>query len=104
MSRKKKAEAEPEEPTEGSPAAGGCVLVVVTGTALAGTWAASPTAAVLTVWGLGVGAVWWSVRRTANPAPPPPSEGAENTKPQFTIVDDREGHCTVQWQKGVNGS
>lgn len=102
MSRKQAAEAQPEEPSESSPAAGACVLIVLSGGALAGVWAVSPAAAVLTVWVVGAGTVWRHVRRTANPAPPPPPEGATDTNPQFTIVDDREGHCTVKWQKGVN--
>lgn len=93
-----------EEPVEGSPAAGACVLVVVGGVALAAVFVASRTAGILTLLGAAVLALWWSVRHTANPAPPPPPEGATNTNPQFTIVEDREGHCTVQWQKGVNGS
>lgn len=91
-----------EEPAEGSPAAGACVLVVVGGVALAVVFAASRTAGILTLLGVAVLALWWSVRRTANPAPPPPPERGCEKKPQFTIVEDRPGHCTVQWQKGVN--
>lgn len=100
MSRKKKAEEQPEpaeDLPESSPAAGACVLVVLGGAVLAGVWAASPSAAVLTVWVVGAGAVWWCVRHTANPAPPPPPERGPDTNPQFTIVEDREGHCVVQW-------
>lgn len=100
MGRKKQAEEQPEESAGASPAAGACVLVVVGGASLAGVWAVSPTAAVLTVWAVGAGTVWRLVRRTANPAPPPGPERGSGANPQFTIVEDREGHCTVKWQKG----
>lgn len=111
MSRKKRPAPEPEETEddtpEGSPVAGACVLIVLAVGALAIVYAVSPDAAIFTIWAAGMFAMWRvarSVRRAPNPAPPPPSEGAADTKPQFTIVDDREGHCTVKWQKGVNGS
>lgn len=100
MGRKKAAEEQPEEAPESSPAAGACVLVVLGGAGLAGVWAVSPAAAVLTVWAVGSGAVWRLVRRTANPAPPPAPERGDGASPQFSIVEDREGHCVVQWQKG----
>ncbi len=105
MSRKKRPAPEPEETEddapEGSPVAGACVLIVLAVGALAVVYAVLPDAAIAAVWVVGAGTVWRLVRRTANPAPPPPPEGATDAKPQFTIVDDREGHCTVKWQKGA---
>lgn len=98
MSRKK----QPEEPTEGSPVAGGCVLLVLAAGLVAVVFAVSPTAGVLTVWGVGAAALWRCVHRAANPAPPPSSEGAANTNPQFTVTEDQPGHCTIHWQKEVN--
>lgn len=75
MSRQPKGQEQPEP----SRAAGGCVLAVIGGAALAVVFAVSPTAGVLTVWAVGVAVLWRSVRRTANPAPPPrgptPSSG-----------------------------
>lgn len=80
-----------EEPESSSRAAGGCALLFLGGIPLAAVFAASSEAGVLATVGAAVGAVWWSVRRvprTANPAPPPPSEGADNKKPQFTVMED----------------
>ncbi|MEW2127088.1 hypothetical protein AB0891_25550 [Streptomyces sp. NPDC007259] len=101
MSRKKRPAPEPEE-REPSRAGGALVLTALAGAGLGGVYAASPAAAVGVVWVAGAGALWKatrSVRHAANPAPPPVSEGAADEKPQFTIVEDREGHCTVKWQK-----
>jgi hypothetical protein len=80
-----------EEPAPSSRAAGGCALVILAGIPLAAVFAVSPDAGVLTVWGVGGAAVWWAMRRvphTANPAPPPPSEGADEEEPQFSVVPD----------------
>lgn len=80
-----------EEPERSSRAAGGCAVVVLGGIPLAAVFAVSSDAGVLTVWGVGGAALWWAVRRVpraANPAPPPPSEGAAETKPLFSVVDD----------------
>jgi len=65
-----------EEPEERSPLAGGCVLTVLGGAALAGVWAASPEAGVLAVWVVAGAAVWRSARRPVSDssAPPPPRE------------------------------
>jgi hypothetical protein len=71
MGAKKRAEEEPEEPSR---AAGACVLVVLGGVATAAVFAASYAAGVLTLWAVGVLLLWRSVRRTANPAPPPGEE------------------------------
>lgn len=46
-----------------SPAAGACVLVLLGGGATAAVFAASTEAGVLAVWGVGVTALWMSVRR-----------------------------------------
>ncbi|MFF8839590.1 hypothetical protein [Streptomyces sp. NPDC015130] len=82
----------PEEEQESpSRAAGGCALLFLGGIPLAAVFAVSSEAGVLATVGATVGAVWWFVRRvprTANPAPPPPSEGADDKKPQFTVMAD----------------
>jgi predicted MFS family arabinose efflux permease len=97
-----------EEPETSSRAAGGCVLAVVGGVPLAAVFAVSPDAGVLAVWGVGTVALWWAVRRVphaANPAPPPPSEGADEKKPLFSVVDDPDNpnRSRVVWhaQKGA---
>jgi hypothetical protein len=101
MSRKtqpeEEPEEEPEETPESSPVAGACVLVVLGAGATGATYAASPTAGILALWAIGGTALWRYVRRTANPAPPPPPERGSAKKPQFTVLEDRPGHCTVQW-------
>ena len=105
MSHKQQAEEqpdeEPEEPSGASPAAGACVLAVLAGIVLAVVFAVSREVGVLALLAVAVTALWWSVRRTANPAPPPPSERGYETKPQFRIVEDRPGHCTVHWSNEV---
>lgn len=68
MSRRTRAADEPEERSQ---AAGVCVLVVLAGVVTAVVFAVSFTAGVLAVWVVGAVALWRSVRRTANPAPPP---------------------------------
>lgn len=105
MSRRKQA-AEPDEETapEPSRAAGGCVLAVLATATGAALYAVSDTAAVLVAWAAGIAALWRAARSVpsaANPAPPPPPEGAENTEPQFSVVEDKPGHCTVTWSKGA---
>ncbi|MFJ6566442.1 hypothetical protein ACIQNU_03420 [Streptomyces sp. NPDC091292] len=87
---------------EPSRAAGACVLAILAGVAVTAMFAASPAAGVLTLWTVGTITLWRSVRRTANPAPPPPPERGCDTKPQFTVVEDRPGHCTIHWQKEAN--
>lgn len=85
----------------GSPAAGGCVLLVLLAAVFAVVFAVSPTAGVLTVWGAGAGALWRCVHRAANPAPPPPPEQGPDTNPQFTVTEDQPGHCTIHWHDTV---
>ncbi|MCB5166035.1 hypothetical protein LG634_14465 [Streptomyces bambusae] len=65
-----------EEPSVGGRAAGGCVLVVGALVPLAGVFAASRDAGVLTVWGLAVAACWREWRRPVSDssATPPPGE------------------------------
>jgi membrane protein implicated in regulation of membrane protease activity len=99
MGSKKKVAEQPEP----SRAAGACVLLVLGGGALAVVFALSPVAGVLTFWAVACLALWRRVRRTANPAPPPSPERGTDTKPQFTVVEDRPGHCTIQWEGKVNG-
>lgn len=83
--------------------AGGCTLVLLGTGAVVALSAIAPGAGILTLWGVGFGALWWAVSRpvrdTANPAPPPVPEGAEEEKPQFRIVPD-PNHPTrhlVEW-------
>ncbi|MET8773361.1 hypothetical protein [Streptomyces sp. NPDC004658] len=100
MGRKKPVAEESEEQPEGSPVAGACVLVVLGGAVLAVVYAVSPDAGIGAVWVVGIVAMWRvakSVRGAANPAPPGSPAPLPDTKPQFTIVEDREGHCTVTW-------
>lgn len=67
---------EDEDEREPSRAAGGCVLAVLAGAVLGVVFARSPTAGVITVWVLGVAAVWWAARRrmSDSSATPPPQE------------------------------
>ncbi|WP_406355025.1 hypothetical protein OHB56_21140 [Streptomyces sp. NBC_01635] len=61
---------------EPSRTAGACVLAVLGGAALAVVFALSSEAGVLTVWAVGVTAVWRAARRPVSDssAPPPPGE------------------------------
>lgn len=63
------ADEKPEE--ERSPLAGACVLVVLGGVVVAAAFAIDEAVGVLLVVVAGTFALWRSVRRTANPAPPP---------------------------------
>lgn len=58
-----------EEPRR---AGGGCVLVVLGGGAMAAVFAVSPIAGVLTVWVVGVVAVWLAARRMSDSSATPP--------------------------------
>ncbi|MBT2675800.1 hypothetical protein J7E95_34415 [Streptomyces sp. ISL-14] len=71
MAARKKPADEPEEPSK---AAGKCVLVVLGGGALAAVFAVWEGAGVLTVWLVGVVAVYRSARRMSDSrtTPPPP--------------------------------
>lgn len=68
-----------QEPEERSRAAGGCVLLSLTAAAGAGIWEASPDAAVLTLWVIGTGAIWWSARRRVSDMPATPPTPATGT-------------------------
>ncbi|GGV34336.1 hypothetical protein GCM10010293_36770 [Streptomyces griseoflavus] len=92
--RKKSAETEREP----SRAAGGCVLVVLAGAALAGVFAASTEAGILTLWVVAAGALWRAARKkmpdAANPAPPPgstPLSEAEEAGHGGVRVERRDG-------------
>lgn len=80
MSRKRRAEPEPEEQAEETPersATAGAVVLTVLGTgAVGGIVAASTTVGVLGLWVVGTGALWWTLRRPVSDssAPPPPRE------------------------------
>ncbi|MCI3153213.1 hypothetical protein ELQ39_15880 [Streptomyces sp. GB4-14] len=94
--------AEPEETGEGrSPLAGGCVLVVLGGGALAGLWAASPDAAVLAVWVVGVAAVWWSARRRKGTYQPLPSPTAPPPRGEVFAVETGRAARVVKGPGGM---
>ncbi|MFF5891195.1 hypothetical protein ACFY72_20790 [Streptomyces globisporus] len=105
MSRRKRADETPEETSpEPSRAAGGCVLAALALGAGAVLFAVLGTVAVLVVWAAGAFALRWAVRRPNKinkHSPPPPSPPSRNTNTQFTVVEDRPGHCTVVWSKGA---
>ncbi|NUS76693.1 MAG: hypothetical protein HOV70_10900 [Streptomyces sp.] len=105
MSRRKQATEELEEAaSEPSRAAGGCVLAVLVLVAGAVLFAVLGTLAVVVVWAVGAVALRRAARSVpsaANPAPPGPSERGSNTNTQFTVVEDRPGHCTIVWSKGA---
>lgn len=61
-----------EEPSR---AGGGCVLVVLAGGALAAVFAVSEPAGVLTVWLVGVVALWRSARSVSDSSATPPPRG-----------------------------
>ncbi|WP_405645886.1 hypothetical protein [Streptomyces sp. NBC_00019] len=92
MSGKKKPAAEPEE---SSRAAGACVLVVLGGVVVAAAFAIDEAAGVLFVVATATLALWRSVRRTANPAPPP-----GDTHPSCRECAGHEP-ARVEAQKGV---
>lgn len=102
MSRRQRAEAEPEEPSGGSAAAGAVVLTVLGTGAAGGIVAVSQPVGILGLWAVGTGVLWWALRRPTkieNHSPPPPGPPSPNAKPQFSIVEDREGHCAVVWKE-----
>lgn len=71
--------------------AGGCMLIILGGGAAAALIVAAPTVGILTLWGVGFGALVWSIgrpRKIHNPSPPPPSPPLENEKPQVRIMQD----------------
>ncbi|MFD5900993.1 hypothetical protein ACFWHG_05775 [Streptomyces microflavus] len=103
MSRRKQAtkEAEGAAP-EPSRTAGGCVLLGLAAIAVAALYAVSETALVLVGWAVGAAVLWRTVKRPTkieNHSPPPPRDPSRNTNTQFTVVEDRPGHCTINWQK-----
>ncbi|MFI2084339.1 hypothetical protein ACH43Y_28770 [Streptomyces rubiginosohelvolus] len=105
MSRRKKAVEEPEETApEPSREAGGCVLAALVIALGAVLFAVLGTLAVLVVWAVGAVALRRAVRRPnkiENHSPPPPRDPSRNTNTQFTVVEDRPGHCTIVWSKGA---
>lgn len=72
--------------------AGGCVLVILGGGAIAILTAVAPEVAILSVWGFGFGVLLRVVTRPNSkidiPSPPPPEAPDENEKPQFSVVED----------------
>lgn len=94
-----KADPEPEEPSEPSRTAGGCVLLGAALGAEAVVWAVSPEAGTLALWVVGVVALRRSVRRTANPAPPPVPEDPCRGECPGHLMDD--GTTLHHGQKGM---
>jgi hypothetical protein len=90
-----------EEPEERSRAAGACVLTILSGAALAGIWAASPEAGVLTVWGAGVGAVWWAARRRVSDSSATPPPGEERPSCRECAGHDFVGAAPLESEKGM---
>lgn len=74
MAARKKEPAVPEEPSEPSRTAGGCVLLGAALGAEAAVWAVSPEAGVLALWVVGGAVLWGAARRRVSdmPATPPP--------------------------------
>ncbi len=65
-----------DEPVEGSPAAGACVLIALGAGATGAAFALSPTVGILSLWTVGTAALWRAARRRMSdmPATPPPRE------------------------------
>ncbi|MET9923433.1 MULTISPECIES: hypothetical protein [Streptomyces] len=104
MSRKRIAEETEEAAPEASRTAGGCVLLALAIGLTAALFAVLGTLAVLVVWAAGAVALRRAVRRPNKinkHSPPPPSPPSRNTNTQFTVVEDRPGHCKVTWSSGV---
>lgn len=75
-----------EEAEERSRAAGACVLVVLGGGALAGVFAASDEAGVLTVWGVGSLLLWRAARRRmSDSSATPPPRGVRPGSDVYTV-------------------
>lgn len=72
--------------------AGGCLVLVIGIGAVWILFRVAPTGALLALWGGGGIWLWYVVSRplppASNPSPPPPDPLPENTKPQFTVLDD----------------
>lgn len=81
--------------------AGGCVVVVLAGAAVAVIASVAPGAAILGLWAVGLGALWQAVRKVpdGSHSPPPPDPLPSDTKPQFRSVSDTDNpHRThVVW-------
>lgn len=98
-----------------SAAGGGCVLLVLSGGALAVVFAVSPTAGILTAWGVGTAALARAARRRVSdmPATPPPLSGtpsgdvyAGDTAEVARVVRSPEGVMCILHpvREEVNGS
>lgn len=76
--------------------AGGCALTLLTLIPATILIAVSPQAALLTVWAGATFLLWRYVRKINNHSPPPPDTPPENTKPQFTVIDDPTNPARAQ--------
>jgi hypothetical protein len=104
MGRRKRedapAEDAPETAEERSPLAGGCVLVVLGGAALAGVWAASAEAGILTLWVVGTVALWRAARRRKGPDLPLPSPTVTPSRGEVFAVETGHAARVVRGQGG----
>lgn len=75
--------------------AGGLVALVLGAAGLAIVWSAPwwVTGAALAGW---IAVNEYKLHRAANPAPPPPPEGADGENTQFRYIEDRSGHWSVE--------
>ncbi|MFH9038977.1 hypothetical protein ACH4FA_06375 [Streptomyces sp. NPDC017966] len=87
-----------EEPSR---AAGGCVLVVLGGAALAGVWAASAEAGVLAVWVAAGAAVWRAARRPVSVSSAPPPPGEDRPSCRECAGHDFIGAAPLEGEKGM---
>lgn len=58
------------------------------------------------LWAIPAGAlVWWCVaqeRKIKNPSPTEAPEGVDDEESQFSVHEDRPGHCAVEWPEGAD--
>jgi hypothetical protein len=122
MAAKKERAEELEEPSR---AAGACVLVVIAAVVIAVVFALSPVAGVLSLWAVGVVALWRSARRMSDSSatPPPgearpscrecaghelvsvtPLEGQKGMLIYTTASPDRPNHTHIHLAKKVNNA
>lgn len=90
-----------DEPQAPSPLAGGCVLLVLGGAGLAVVFALSTEAGILTVWLVGVAAVWRSARRREGPYQPLPSPTEPPSQGDVLAVETGRAARVVEGPGGI---